>query len=952
MTSAGANTWSVPLEINNLEAKISSIPPPPSGVLSVTSGNSNIAVGGTPTNPTISGTLTTLTNNVLTANYSLSGNTAGNPSFVLGGTEEFLVITTDLTSQIRVSGSGVTLGTPATAYTVVAPTVTPSNTNDTQVATTAFVQSAIGAVSTPTLSAVLTAGNTATNSITLNNSGLGTNVINLLPNAGATDPQITLTDGTTTNTINKNGYTTRNSVQNITHYLNFSDSSSTGTGAIQKTAGISCNPSTNTITATTLRGAYVATAPTDLGGFDVTNGAQITATTFQGALQGNADTATTASKATDLAGGVVGNIPYQNTVDDTVFLINGASGTVLTSGGVGGIPTWTTPSTTATTVSITDTNTNTTYYPTFVSASGASQTLRADIATTALSYNPNSALLTVRNVKPTIITDSLGQGGGDAQVLTANASNQLVWRTAGSPFYGYGNDGTVYFDGSLESQAYSFSTYNSGTLTYTLTRDIFALTITVNATVSVITAGFRIFATTSIIVNSTGIISNNGGNASGITAGTGAPAGYFKASGNGASGLGTASAGAVGTAPTVPTASTFVGSFGGRGASARAGASTTTFVGTSVMTVANYNLSVPANADSGRSIVNSIAFWNQRSIATATALWQPTGSLGGASGSKSIIGTTATSGAGGGGGGFMFLASPIITADAGAIQVVGGNGGNGAGTGGNFGGGGGGGGGVIGVVSTALLDTGIFSISGGSGGTSIALGTLSPVGETQGTGTGTTANPFSISPTSVLARNTMYVLSLHITGSAGTTASVNGITGGSIAWGNLASTTFGTDRRLEVWVGFTSDAGFSNDPRIIITFDISPTTVRYIIDGIQDTQYADGNYPVDQNITATGTGTSASTTLTNPPSLATNLQYSVVARSTGTAPVAGTGNTLLTQGTTAPVLISEVATGRQTNSQTWTTSADWCMTTLDLSASGAYEAGCQGELGKIVQFVV
>jgi hypothetical protein len=72
--------------------------------------------------------------------------------------------------------------------------------------------------------------------------------------------QITITDGTTTNTINKTGYTTRNSVQNSTHYLNFSDSSSTGVGAIQKTAGISCNPSTNTITATTFSGALSGTA--------------------------------------------------------------------------------------------------------------------------------------------------------------------------------------------------------------------------------------------------------------------------------------------------------------------------------------------------------------------------------------------------------------------------------------------------------------------------------------------------------------------------------------------------------------------------------------------------------------------------------------------------------------------------------------------------------------------
>lgn len=76
--------------------------------------------------------------------------------------------------------------------------------------------------------------------------GLGTDVATVNPT------QITITDGTTTNTINKTGYTTRNSVQNATHFLNFSDSSATGTGAIQKTAGLSCNPSTNTLTASNL----------------------------------------------------------------------------------------------------------------------------------------------------------------------------------------------------------------------------------------------------------------------------------------------------------------------------------------------------------------------------------------------------------------------------------------------------------------------------------------------------------------------------------------------------------------------------------------------------------------------------------------------------------------------------------------------------------------------------
>jgi trimeric autotransporter adhesin len=118
---------------------------------------------------------------------------------------------------------------------------------------------------------VLLNGNSATNSILLDNTGTGTNVISLLPNATINNPHIELTDGTITNTINKNGYTTRNNNANSTHFLNFVNASATSTHAIQQTTGIECNPSTKTITATT----------------------------FVGALTGNASSATTATTATN-----------------------------------------------------------------------------------------------------------------------------------------------------------------------------------------------------------------------------------------------------------------------------------------------------------------------------------------------------------------------------------------------------------------------------------------------------------------------------------------------------------------------------------------------------------------------------------------------------------------------------------------------------------------------------
>jgi hypothetical protein len=129
-------------------------------------------------------------------------------------------------------------------------------------------------VSADDLTAVLLAGNSAgTSDIDMNTNDIlqaGTvnaqtlSVVSGLNSITATTStnHIVITDGTTTNTIDKLGYTTRNSVQNSTHYLDFSASPNTGTGPIQKTSGLECNPSTKTITATTFVGALTGTATT------------------------------------------------------------------------------------------------------------------------------------------------------------------------------------------------------------------------------------------------------------------------------------------------------------------------------------------------------------------------------------------------------------------------------------------------------------------------------------------------------------------------------------------------------------------------------------------------------------------------------------------------------------------------------------------------------------------
>jgi hypothetical protein len=67
--------------------------------------------------------------------------------------------------------------------------------------------------------------------------------------------------------------------------------------------------------------------------------ANIHASTFTGNLTGNADTATLATTATNIEGGVAGGVPYQNATGDTDFVATGTPGYVLKSAGTGA-PYW------------------------------------------------------------------------------------------------------------------------------------------------------------------------------------------------------------------------------------------------------------------------------------------------------------------------------------------------------------------------------------------------------------------------------------------------------------------------------------------------------------------------------------------------------------------------------------------------------------------------------------
>jgi hypothetical protein len=219
----------------------------------------------------------------------------------------------------------------------------------------------------------------------------------------AFNPNIVITDGTATNTITKNGMSgTATSATAITitdstttagtFYPTFVNSDGNG-----KSVRIDTNMSYSAVNNT------------------------LTCSTFAG----------TATRATNIAGGTGGSIPYQSAVNTTVFLANGSTGQVLTSNGGATGPSWTTP--TSSTIAITNTETNATFYPTFVSGSGAGQTLRADITATPFSFNPALGDLrrtiadatTETSFSMTSINTATGSGNNRYSKLSCNSGRNV-----------------------------------------------------------------------------------------------------------------------------------------------------------------------------------------------------------------------------------------------------------------------------------------------------------------------------------------------------------------------------------------------------------------------------------------------------------------------------------------------------------------------------------------------
>jgi hypothetical protein len=360
-----------------------------------------------------------------------------------------------------------------------------------------------------------------------------------------------------------------------------------------------------------------------------------------------------------------------------------------------------------------------------------------------------------------IIGTVFGAGGSAGTYKVA--LNKDIYPSSASTsanLFGDGSDGAVTADGTTTVACLGAP---SGS-TYTMTRDCYFTTLTVNSGVTVKTVSNRLLATTSI--TNSGTISNagntggGGGGASGTNKATGGT------NGSNSSQLTAGSLAApIASSPgkTGANGGTGVGSNGTNGSTGNsANANLTSNVGATGVAGGNGGASGASGGNNaggtggtaGGAGPSILDHYSAHEISVGKSLYDPIGNPtqpGGANGSggsgasgggdgTNSGGGGGGSGGGGGGGGLFVMISPTITLNAASvINVSGGNGGvGGAGgtpTTGNCGGGGGGAGGdggnggILVRIYSTLTNNGTDTVSGGTGGTGGAAGT--------GVGTGT-----------------------------------------------------------------------------------------------------------------------------------------------------------------------------------------------------------------------
>jgi hypothetical protein len=199
----------------------------------------------------------------------------------------------------------------------------------------------------------------------------------------------------------------------------------------------------------------------DMNGRKIHSANEITANKFIGDVSGNIATAT---KASNIAGGTGGSIPYQSAANTTTFLSNGNSGQVLTSQGTTLAPQWTTlPSSTSPSLSSVLTTGN--QASTAIDMSGNNITnanqitatkFIGDLSGNALKINTTSYTGASATLYPTFVS-----GSGNVDLYIDNTTSPLLTYNPSTSTLS-----STTFSGSV-SNATTLASNSSGTLTIT-----------------------------------------------------------------------------------------------------------------------------------------------------------------------------------------------------------------------------------------------------------------------------------------------------------------------------------------------------------------------------------------------------------------------------------------------------------------------------------------------------
>jgi len=322
--------------------------------------------------------------------------------------------------------------------------------------------------------ATATSAGSVTNSITFNNSGSGAvsgttyngSVAQTISynTVGAPSTTGTGASGTWGINITGNSATVTNGVYTTGSYSNPSWITSI-LGSIVSGAVASATTATNVAGGATgsllYQSASSTTTSLALGAtnYVLTAGASAPQYVAQSTL--SVGSATTATTATNLAGGAASQIPYQTASGATAFIANGTSGQFLTSNGTSA-PSWATVSTA---VTISDqTSSSSTFYPLFYSATSGS-TNTVDTSSTKLQYVPSTGTFTATvfsgaGTGLTGTASSLSIGGNAATATSATSattSTNLAGGAAGSLPYQSGANTTTFLAASTNGYILTLS---------------------------------------------------------------------------------------------------------------------------------------------------------------------------------------------------------------------------------------------------------------------------------------------------------------------------------------------------------------------------------------------------------------------------------------------------------------------------------------------------------------